>query len=121
MQKTATRSTSCRTNVETETLILSQVVHQVQEPACRPVGHLWPSAGKEILASSLLNGTRGRSRTCVFWVQSPTGMPATHGSCIGSGGRHAAIELSHSLQLGVPRTQRSRPPPFLESTLHPYP
>jgi hypothetical protein len=24
--------------VETETLILSQVVHQVQEPACRPVG-----------------------------------------------------------------------------------
>ena len=38
MQRTATRSTSCRTNVETETLILSQVVHQVQEPACRPVG-----------------------------------------------------------------------------------
>jgi hypothetical protein len=38
MQRTATRSTSCRTNVETETLILSQVVHQVQEPAGRPVG-----------------------------------------------------------------------------------
>jgi hypothetical protein len=29
-----------------------------------------------------LVGTRGRSRTCVLWVQSPTGMPATHGSCI---------------------------------------
>ena len=27
------------------------------------------------------NGTRGRSRTCVLWVQSPTGMPATHDSC----------------------------------------
>ena len=52
MQKTATTSTSCRTNVETETLILSQVVHQVQEPACRPVGRLWPSAGRGILASS---------------------------------------------------------------------
>ena len=25
--------------------------------------------------------TRGRSRTCVLWVQSPTGIPATHGSC----------------------------------------
>jgi hypothetical protein len=24
----------------------------------------------------------------VLWVQSPTGMPATHGSCIGSGGRN---------------------------------
>jgi hypothetical protein len=24
----------------------------------------------------------------VLWVQSPTGMPATHSSCIGSGGRN---------------------------------
>ena len=104
MQKTATRSTSCRTNLETETLILSQVVHQVQEPACRPVGRLWPSAGNEILASSLSNGTRGRSRTCVLWVQSPTGMPATHDSCIGSGGRNRTCVGCVQSAAGMPAT-----------------
>jgi hypothetical protein len=53
---------------------------------------VWVIAGgvqaDHLARAYLLNGTRGRSRTCVLWVQSPTGMPATHGSCIGSGGRN---------------------------------
>ncbi len=42
MQKTATRSTSCRTNVEAETLILSPVVQQVQETICRGESFAFP-------------------------------------------------------------------------------
>jgi hypothetical protein len=37
MQKAAARSTSRRTNLATETLILSQVVHQVTEKRSSPV------------------------------------------------------------------------------------
>ena len=50
------------------------------------------------------NGTRGRSRTCVLWVQSPTGMPATHGSCIGSGGRNRTCVGCVQSAAGMPAT-----------------
>lgn len=50
------------------------------------------------------NGTRGRSRTCVLWVQSPTGMPATHGSCIGSGGRNRTCVGFVQSEAGIPAT-----------------
>jgi hypothetical protein len=50
------------------------------------------------------DGTRGRSRTCVLWVQSPTGMPATHGSCIGSGGRNRTCVGCVQSAAGMPAT-----------------
>ena len=50
------------------------------------------------------DGTRGRSRTCVLWVQSPTGMPATHDSCIGSGGRNRTCVGCVQSAAGMPAT-----------------
>ena len=54
----------------------------------------------------------------MLWVQSPTGIPATHGSCIGSGGRNrtcVGCVQSHAANDTVcflaeaERVERSRP------------
>src|SRR6202050_2142442 len=50
------------------------------------------------------DGTRARSRTCVLWVQSPTGIPATHDSCIGSGGRNRTCVGCVQSAAGMPAT-----------------
>ena len=50
------------------------------------------------------DGTRGRSRTCVLWVQSPTGMPTTHDSCIGSSGRNRTCVGCVQSAAGMPAT-----------------
>lgn len=38
----------------------------------------------------------------MLWVQSPTGMPATHGSCIGSGGRDRTCVGCVQSAAGIP-------------------
>ena len=69
---------------------------------CRHAGWQDPVVSRP--PRSMRNGTGGRSRTCVLWVQGPTGMPATHGSCIGSGGRNRTCVGCVQSAAGMPAT-----------------